>query len=295
MSVRELLCCVGVVVTLVSSGACTKKENDGGTPTAPTPPPAPGAPVFYTAIGASDALGVGGSRVCLPLTPCEDGTGYVPIIVRRLADGRPVTLTNLGVPGSVLAPDTQSLARRFGRDIVANFIENELPFVPRNATLVTAFAGGNDANTIVAAVEAGQAGPDVNAFLDQKVQQFAADVGRLVNGVRDRAPNARIVVANLPNLAALPYSASAPLPRRQYLARLSAGFSFQGVNALVNQGVVVVDLLCDAQSYDRANYSSDGFHPNDRGYAFIAGKFLDALTSAAATPPRAQCPELSAI
>jgi hypothetical protein len=27
--------------------------------------------------------------------------------------------------------------------------------------------------------------------------------------------------------------------------------------------VTVIDLLCDARLYDRGNYSSDGFHPND--------------------------------
>ena len=28
--------------------------------------------------------------------------------------------------------------------------------------------------------------------------------------------------------------------------------------------------MCDARSYLASNYSSDGLHPNDAGYAFIA-------------------------
>lgn len=297
MTERWLLCgSLLLTCALAGASACSKKNSGGSpTPTSPTPPPAAGATVFYAAIGASDALGVGSSRACLPLTACDDGAGYVPVIVRQLSTGRTVTLTNLGVPGAVLGPDTQAIARRFGRDIIGNFIDNELPFVPRNATVVTVFAGGNDANTIVAAIEAGQAGPDVNAFVEQRIQQFAGDMGRLVRGIRERAPSARLVVANLPNLAALPYAAGAPGDRRQFLARLSAGFSSQGVNPLTAQGVVVVDLLCDTRSYERGNYSGDGFHPNDRGYTFIAGKFLELLTSEAAGLPRAQCPELTSI
>ena len=33
-----------------------------------------------------------------------------------------------------------------------------------------------------------------------------------------------------------------------------------------------VDLMCDARSYLASTYSSDGFHPSDAGYAFIAGE-----------------------
>jgi lysophospholipase L1-like esterase len=247
--------------------------------------------VNYAAVGASDALGVGSSRPCLPLTPCSDGAGYVALVARHLSSGRAVTLTNLGVPGAVLGPDTQALGRRFGRDIVANFIDNLAPFVPRDATLVTVFAGGNDVNALVAAAEAGAAA-STGVFVDEQVRQFASDLTRLIRAIRDRTPSARIVAANLPNMALLPYARSYGADRRQLMRQLSAGFTLNGANALAGQGVVVVDLACDARSYDSGNYSSDGFHPNDRGYAFMADMMIAGITGASPPGPRGSCPEL---
>jgi lysophospholipase L1-like esterase len=248
--------------------------------------------VFYTAVGASDAVGIGGSQLCVPFQQCPDGTSYVAIIARQLATGRTVTLTNLGVPGAVLGPGTQSLARQYGRDVIANFIDNEVPFVARNSTVVTVFAGGNDANAIVAAIEAGAGGGDANAFIDQQVRQFGSDMERLMRGVRDRAPSARIVVASLPNLALLPYAATAPPTRREMLRRLSVGFTTQGINPLVSQGVIVVDLLCDARTYEPGSFSSDGFHPNDRGYAFMGEVLVAGISTATYPAPGGACPQM---
>jgi lysophospholipase L1-like esterase len=39
----------------------------------------------------------------------------------------------------------------------------------------------------------------------------------------------------------------------------------------------VVDMLCDPRSYDPVTYSSDGFHPGDAGYAYMASEMLEAL------------------
>jgi hypothetical protein len=71
------------------------------------------------------------------------------------------------------------------------------------------------------------------------------------------------------------------------MQRTSVGFGRQA-NALVSDGVIVVDLLCDPRSYQAGNYSSDGFHPNDAGYAYLTGLVVQAAT---ATPgsPQADC------
>jgi lysophospholipase L1-like esterase len=279
-------------MTLLAIG-CSRKSSSTP-PTSPTPPPAASTAVSYTAVGASDAVGVGGSHLCVPFSPCPDGTGYVAIIARQLASGRTVTLTNLGVPGAVLGPSTQALARQYGRDIIANFIENEVPFVARDSTVVTVFAGGNDANAIVAAIESGAGGGDVNGFIDQQVRQFVTDMDRLVRGIRERSSSARIVVANLPNLSQLPYASGAPVARRQMLRQLAVGFTTQGINPLVNQGVVVVDLLCDNRAYLAGNFSSDGFHPNDRGYAFMAEMLLAGINTAGFPAPSGSCAQMTA-
>lgn len=281
----------GLVVLLFVT-ACKGKD---ATPTAPSGPPSGSQPVYFTAIGASDAIGFGGSVACVPFSPCPDGTGYVQIIARRLADGREVNTTNLGVPGSVLSAEIQALGASVGRTIPGNFVQGQAPFVPRNSTLVTIFAGGNDTNTIGAAVEAGQGGSDPRAFIDAQVQGFGRSFDALLQTVRDRAPAARIVVANLPNMAGLPYASGYSLVRRQGLQRIAVGISSTVVNRLTTQNVVVVDLMCDARVYDASFYSSDGFHPNDRGYAYIADRFLAAIQAAAPPVPSSGCAQTTVV
>jgi lysophospholipase L1-like esterase len=273
-----------VLLALIGAAACDNNDS----PTQPTPPANPNE-VFYSAIGASDAVGVGSSLPCFPFADCPDGTGYVPLTARRLkADGKIVSLTNLGIPGAVLSPDIQNLGNSLGRGIQGNFIDRELPFVPRNSTLVTIFAGGNDANTIGEAVQRGQAGTDPTAFVATQVTNFGRDYRSLITGVRERAPNARIVVLNLPNMAGLPYAIPLTVAQKRILQSIAVGLSAQA-NALATQGVLVLDLMCDQRSYVAANYSSDGFHPNDAGYSYLHSLVYTAATTGSAPPPSASC------
>lgn len=255
-------------------------------PTSPPPPPAAPAPVNYTAIGASDAVGVGASIVCIPLLPCPDGTGYVPTIARDLGrTGVQVTLFNLGVPGAVLGPGVQALGAQFGRSVPANFVQHELPLVPSGTTLVTIFAGGNDTNVVATAADRGAGGADLQGFIDAQIRSFGNEYQALVRGVRERAPSAKIVIANLPNLALVPYSAGYTTAQKQILQRISVGFSTQAINPFAAQGIQVVDLLCDARSYVAANYSGDGFHPSDAGYRYIAGEYERGISGTLPAPP----------
>ena len=128
---------------------------------------------------------------------------------------------------------------------------------------MTIFAGGNDTNAIGTAVDRGAAGGDPNGYIDRQVQGFASDYAALVRGVRARAPSARIVAMNLPNMAALPYAAGFTLTQRRYLQRISVGFS-EGANALVAEGVVVVDLMCDPRSYERRHVLGRRLPPERR-------------------------------
>jgi lysophospholipase L1-like esterase len=267
-------------------------SNKGSSPS-PTQP-SPVTKVVYTAIGASDAIGVGASVPCLPFVACPDGTGYVPVLTRRLAQSREVQPTNLGIPAAVLSPEIQQLGLQLGRTVPANFLQGEMPFVPRDSTLVTIFAGGNDTNTIGAAAEAGAGGADPAGYIDRQVRGFAQSFDTLLRGVRDRAPGARIVVANLPNLAGLPYASTMSLARRQGLQRISVGITRDAINGRASGDVVVVDLLCDPRSYDPGNYSSDGFHPNDSGYAYMADALFRAAQGAA-SPPASSCAEMALV
>ena len=67
------------------------------------------------------------------------------------------------------------------------------------------------------------------------------------------------------------------------------------VNALTAQGIVVIDLMCDARTYLASNYSSDGFHPNDAGYAFIAGEVVKAITSSSYPAPLNSCSQMTLV
>jgi lysophospholipase L1-like esterase len=258
-------------------------------PSSPSDPPPPPNVVNYTAIGASDAIGFGSSSVCLPFTACPDGKGYVQLLERRLkADGKTVTLLNLGLPGGVLSPEIQTIGNDLGRGVLTNFLDNEVPFVASDATLVTVFAGANDANTIGAAVEAGYGGVDPLGYVMARTDGFARDLRRMVDGIKARSPRARIVVLNLPNLAGLPYAAGYSTSRKRGLQNVAVRFSAE-INKLTNQGATVVDVMCDGGFYQASRYSSDGFHPNDAGYARMADVVYAPATTGSGPIPQTDC------
>ncbi len=266
---------------LVSFGC---SESGGESPTQPSPIGAGTGPVHYTAIAASDGVGEGGSVRCPPFVDCPNGTGYVQIIARRLRETREVTVTNLSLPSGVLSPDIEALANTLGRRPLGNLLERGAPFVPRTTTLVTIFMGGNDANTIAAGAAA--QGGDPVAFITTQVQGFARDLGRMLDTVRGRAPTAQVVLLNLPNFAGLPFAQGRTAAERRLLQEASVRITTDAVNPL-SARVTVVDLLCDPRSYAPSNYSSDGFHPSDTGYAFIADLVWTAIQNASAHPPPA--------
>ena len=277
---------IGLVAGYVAVLAgCSKLGSDS--PTAPTPPPASGSTIVYSAIGASDANGVGSSVLCVPFTDCPNGLGYVPVTVRQLrAQGHTVNHLNLGIPTAVIGRDFQTLAQQFDHFVAGNFIEQEMPFVQTTATVVTIFAGINEINVTTDALGGGAGRSDPNAYIDAQVRAFGADYSTLLAGIKARVASGtpRIVALNVPNAAGLPYLAGRPLAQRQAAQRLATGMTRIVVNPLTAQNVVVVDLMCDPRSYLASNYSSDGLHPNDSGYAFIAAEVVRAVTSSYPTP-----------
>jgi lysophospholipase L1-like esterase len=271
------MCCSARLARLLALLAAAVTTACTNSASGPSPTPSPNE-VHYTAVGASDAVGVGASTPCMLFSACPDGTGYVPTIARELAaGGKTVTLMNLGIPAAVLGPGLQAIGIQYGRTIPGNFLEQEMPFVPRDSTVVTIFAGGNDTNTLAAAVGGGAGGSNPEAWLDAQIQAFAADYRSLIQGIRQRAPSATIVVANLPNFAGMPFTAGYAPDHRQLVQRISVDLDLQAINPLAGQGVAVVDMLCDPRSYDPVTYSSDGFHPGDAGYAYMASEMLEAL------------------
>jgi lysophospholipase L1-like esterase len=272
----------------------------------------------YTAIGASDAVGYGSTVPCTkaspalvadPTCPEAGASGYVPDIRTDLAQyGFVASLQDLGISGAVIGPDIETTANmydpatcgpRTAADAYpANFLVDELPKVNASSLLVTIFAGGNDVNGIVTALACGAGGATAasqGAFVTAQVTAFGHDFATLVGSVHAAAPKATIVVANLPNFANVPYAfaiSSNPAivaALRTALQQVSVAIDTNVINTVAAQGIPVVDLQCDPQTYVTANFYTDGFHPNDAGYAALAAKYAAQILSNAPAAPQASC------
>jgi len=284
-----------VVSVMVMSQGCDKLGL-GKSPTEPTGPPAAGSTIVYSAVGASDANGVGSSVPCIPFDECTSGMGYVPVTARSLkTQGFNVTLLNLGIPTAVISRAFQTLGQQYNRIIAGNFIDQEMMFVQPNATLVTIFAGINEVNVVTAALGGGAGGSDPNGYMDAQVRAFGADYTTLLAGIRTRAGSPRIVVLNVPNPAGLPYLAGTSLAQRQAGQRIAVAMTRTVVNPLLSSSIVVVDLMCDSRSYIPSNYSSDGLHPNDAGYAYIASEVVKAITVTSYPAPQNSCSAMTIV
>ncbi len=245
----------GLVLAVSLAAACSKASDS---PTSPTPT---GTGVVYGNISASDATGYMSSVECFPFTECAaNATGWVQTL----------------------------FGRRSGRTYPGNFVTNQVPFVKNTTTVLTVFAGGNDANTIGQVIQAQQAGDDLRAFIDREVAAFGEDMNALVRAVRQRAPNTKIVILNLPNLGAAPYMSRSSALDRGIMQRIAVGMTDR-INALVGPNTFVVDLMCDARIVEPSSFSSDGFHPSDRGYGLMAELAYPAVANSTHPAPAADC------
>ena len=95
-------------------------------------------------------------------------------------------------------------------------------------------------------------------------------------------------------MAAMPFLANEPRDHRLAAQMLSVGMTSTVFNPLTSSGVLVVDLMCDPRAYQASTYSSDGFHPSDVGYAWIAAEVV-AATTTAYRAPAGSCTQMTAI
>jgi lysophospholipase L1-like esterase len=288
---RTLRIFLATVLTAVLATACGSRNDTTG----PSPIPSANSAVNYTAIGASDAIGFGSSVSCVPWADCPNGRGYVQVATRELRSrGFTVNLNNLGLPAAVLSKRVQNLALQYGRDVLTNFMDQQIPYIQPNSTLITIFAGGNDVNAITSALGSGAGGADRAAFINNQITAFGQDFTTMLQTIRERVPTARIVVLNLPNMAAMPFLARASRDQRLAAQMLSVGMTRIVFNPLASTGVMVIDLMCDPRAYQASTYSSDGFHPADTGYAWIAAEVV-AATTTTYRPPLSSCAQMTAV
>jgi lysophospholipase L1-like esterase len=279
------------VLLAVGLTACDKLGSGGSSPTTPSGPPPAGSNIVYAAVGASDVMGVGSTKTCSPFDDCN-GNGYVWVAARALrSQGFTVEVAQLGIPAGVISATFQNLGIQYGRTIGGNFLQSEVPFVKRDAGLVTVFAGANDVNTITAALGGGAGGSNPTAYIDQMVNAFGTDYSTLISGIRARATSARIIALNLPNLAAMPYLAGASLAQKQAAQRAAVRITTTIINPKTD--TTVIDLMCDPRLYQASIFSSDGFHPNDAGYALLGAEIVTALTSPSYPAPKSSCSQMT--
>jgi len=310
---------LAAVACTLALAACDAERNDLAPKVPASFGPALSKGVVYTAIGASDAVGVGASVPCSPqlvvATPtCPGGTGYVTLIATSLAKTQgTVTLLDLGISGAVIGPDIRATANlygsqgtaapckpRTGADVVAaDFLTDELPQVKGSETLVTIFAGGNDTNVLTNAAIcltlAGATQAQVQTFIATEIAAFGADLQQLLVAIRAKAPNAAIVIANLPNFANIPFAKSpAYASARPLLQAFSVGIDTNVYQPTATVGKIpTVDLLCDPRSYDPNNFFTDGFHPNDAAYTIFATLYLAQITAATPSLPQTNCAQMA--
>jgi len=157
--------------------------------------------------------------------------------------GPHVHLINLGIPG-IRVHDALSL---------------ELPIaLDSHPDLVTIWLAVNDlANNV-------------------PIDSYSKDLDLMLSRLQSKAPHARILVANVPDLALLPYFRSYDsLVLQNRIQAYNTAIS----SIVYRHHVILVDL--SQQSYnlrDHPEYvSNDGLHPTDIGYEKLAELFYKAL------------------
>lgn len=231
-------------------------------------PPPPG-PIVLVALGDSYTIGDGASAICAlgrVIKPCEKGVGYVDDLARLLASDPSDEYMNLGLDGAH----------------VATMLVHAAPNVPAGARVVTIFEGMNDMLWA--------ASPDDLADWFEQLQWTIATI-------KDKAPNAMIVIANVPNPMYNPsYRPGGPQEYTFARRTLFAGINNRQNELIASLGYKVVDLRCDKDLYDAKNYAPpDLLHWNDAGHMVVAKKFADVIQGRDSGVPLTACPPYTEI
>lgn len=208
----------------------------------------------YTAIGASDAIGMGASVA---------QKGYVYQLRDSLREYiEEVPFENLGVAGFV----------------ASEMVEYTLnPAVESQADIVTIWVGGND---FVEHLE--------NYFRHQSilsVRDFRAEIVTLLSTLESESPTSQVYIGDLPDMTQLPAI-------QEYIGSDTSSPQYQAASDIVDSinvaiaeeadryGAHLVKLSSKANfTADPLNISDDGFHPNDQGYGEMTELFWASILS----------------
>lgn len=223
---------------------------------------------LYVAMGDSITYGYGTKPNCqaFPVHPvdinefCPDGRSYAVLIARQLrADGVAGRFMNVGINGAN----------------IKRIMQDELPYLPSDATLVTLYVGTNDSRGVA------------RYPVDDVVRVYEKGYDDLLDAIHARAPQARIVLINFPNekyLAASYHVADSVLPLYDDISQRLARFIDRHFPRYA-----VVDTICDPHSYDDSLRYNASVHPNEAGATFLAEAALRVISSPHPDSPPASC------
>ena len=207
-------------------------------------------------LGDSTTAGVGVDRP-------EDSLPYH--LARRIADAerRDVHVVSYGWAGARVADLVRQQLPRALQPLRSS--ESE-PFLP-GADIVAVVVGANDATHRTAP------------------GRFRADLRAALNGIRESAPSARVVLAGIPTFRGV-------LPAVQPLIFLADQYARLlrpiGRSEAARLGIAYADLAAELPDRLRGRsdiFAQDRFHPSAIGYAAWADIIADALVERAATSP----------
>ena len=121
----------------------------------------------------------------------------------------------------------------------------------------------------------------VNDIIDRvPVDRYAQDLDTLVSRLQANAPHARIAVANVPDLALLPYFTHQDAIVPQLLQAQVLAYNTAIADIVGRHHAILIDL--SQHDYDLEHHpeyvSQDGLHPTATGYARLAALFYQALS-----------------
>jgi hypothetical protein len=235
-------CAAAAALLAILASACSGGGGGGGSSPVPsasaTPTPSASAtpyvaPTLTPASSPTPVVPTGGLYTAFGGSDVADPTSWIYSVASNAQAqyGITITVDDLGISGAVSGPAVRAWDPT---DFPADVLDNEVPSLPANSKYITLFAVVND---IDAAVLHGNI--DETTFVSSYATSFNIALGFIAG----KAPQAKIVVINSPNLAGLPYSLQYPTATRQLLQEYSNAADDQVIDLVTLQGIPVVDLL----------------------------------------------------
>jgi lysophospholipase L1-like esterase len=189
-----------------------------------------------------------GDSLALGTGASDSSRGFAFVLFRRLAAQAPGSeVTNLAIGGAT----------------VADLVRLELPrLAAGRPSLILVAIGGND------------------AVRGRSLAEFAGDYHRLAVHLRESAPQARIVLFNVPDVSVSPIFDRSSKPE---LHERAAAFNRVVEREARAIGAQVVDTFASSELLRKepGRYlSRDQFHPSDAGYAAIAERAWPVVSKA---------------